>query len=44
MNPNTGHLYGLEEGQELPEGYVEVPKELQEEAQQVVAGKERDEG
>lgn len=32
MNCDTGRLIKLLEGQELPEGFMEVPKELEEEA------------
>lgn len=33
MNPNTGHLVALRRGESQPEGYEEVPRELQADAQ-----------
>lgn len=29
MNVNTGHLIAIQEGQVIPEGYIQVPTELQ---------------
>lgn len=39
MNVDTGHLIALKLGQEVPEGYTEVPEYLQSAAAKKLAGK-----